>query len=200
MIIVGVDIETANLHGAVCEFGAVGLDVDTGRELFVLSSLVDPGDVDWDPFAMRVHGIRPHEVRGKPTIDAVWDRFVSELLYHAAKTDRPYRVFAHNASFERSQLTRALGGRMGVQFECTVHLARRGLRANPPVNHRLPTVCRALGIPFFETHRAEADARAAAEVARRLVTMPDPAPAPRRAPSSSGRGAAPSEPRPASGG
>jgi len=30
-------------------------------------------------------------------------------------------------------------------------------------------VCEVLGIPFRETHRAEADARAAAEVARRLV-------------------------------
>jgi DNA polymerase III epsilon subunit-like protein len=38
----------------------------------------------------------------------------------------------------------------------------------------LPTVCRALGIPFRETHRAEADARAAAEIARRLVIAAEP--------------------------
>ena len=171
MIIIGVDIETANLHGAICEFSAVGLDLDTGAELFVVTSLVDPGDVDWDPFAMRVHGIHPREVRGKPAIHAVWDRFLSELEYQAAKTGRPRRVFAHNASFERSQLTRALGDRMQVEFECTVRMARRGLREFAPRNHKLPTVCEVMGIPFRETHRAEADARAAAEIARRLVGM-----------------------------
>jgi DNA polymerase-3 subunit epsilon len=169
MIIIGVDIETANLHGAICEFSAVGLDLDTGAELFVVTSLVDPGDVDWDPFAMRVHGIHPREVRGKPAIHAVWDRFLTELEYQAAKTGRPRRVFAHNASFERSQLTRALGDRMQVEFECTVRMARRGLREFAPRNHKLPTVCEVMGIPFRETHRAEADARAAAEIARRLV-------------------------------
>lgn len=176
MIIVGVDIETANLRGAVCEFGAVGLDIDTGRELFVIASLVDPGEVSWDPFAMAVHGIRPHQVLGKPSITEVWDRFLTELEYQAGVTGRPSRVFAHNASFERSQLTHALGPRMTVQFECTVRLARKGLAANPPVNHKLPTVCRALGIPFRETHRAEADARAAAEIARRLVIAAEPQP------------------------
>jgi DNA polymerase-3 subunit epsilon len=171
MIIIGVDIETANLHGAICEFSAVGLDLDTGAELFVVTSLVDPGDVDWDPFAMRVHGIHPREVRGKPAIHAVWDLFLTELEYQDAKTGRPRRIFAHNASFERSQLTRALGDRMQVEFECTVRMARRGLREFVPRNHKLPTVCEVLGIPFRETHRAEADARAAAEIARRLVGM-----------------------------
>ena len=174
MIIVGVDIETANLRGAVCEFGAVGLDIDTGRELFVIASLIDPGEVAWDPFAIAVHGIRPHQVLGKPSITEVWDRFLTELEYQAGVTGRPSRVFAHNASFERSQLTHALGPRMTVQFECTVRLARKGLAATPPVNHKLPTVCRALGIPFNETHRAEADARAAAEIARRLVIAAEP--------------------------
>lgn len=166
MIIIGVDIETANLDGAICEFTAVGLDLDTGAELFVVTSLVDPGDVDWDPFAMRVHDIHPRDVRGKPAIDAVWDRFLTELDYQAAKTGRPRRVFAHNASFERSQLTRALGDRMQVEFECTVRMARRGLREFAPRNHKLPTVCEVMGISFRETHRAEADARAAAEIAR----------------------------------
>lgn len=174
MIIVGVDIETANLRGAVCQFGAVGLDLDTGRELFAVCSLVDPGAVHWDPYAMQVHGIRPVQVRGKPRIAEVWDRFLTELEYQEAVTGRSTRVFAHNASFERSQLTTALGDRMRVQFECTVRLARRGLAAAPPVNHKLPTVCRALGIPFRETHRAEADARAAAEIARRLLAMAGP--------------------------
>jgi DNA polymerase III epsilon subunit-like protein len=50
-------------------------------------------------------------------------------------------------------------------------MARRGLREFAPRNHKLPTVCEVLGIPFRETHRAEADARAAAEIARRLVGM-----------------------------
>jgi hypothetical protein len=57
MIIIGVDIETANLHGAICEFSAVGLELETGAELFVVTSLVDPGDVDWDHLFGK-HGVR----------------------------------------------------------------------------------------------------------------------------------------------
>jgi DNA polymerase-3 subunit epsilon len=75
-------------------------------------------------------------------------------------------MFAHNAPFERSCLSRALGSKCDIEIECSLRLARATLDSR---DHKLPTVCKALGIPFRETHRAGPDARAAAHVARVLV-------------------------------
>ena len=162
MIIVGIDVETTSAQRDVCEFGAVGVDLATGREVFELVSLIDPGPVEWSGFAIGVHGIRPHMVRGKPRISAVWEQFRRTV----ASAGMQARVFAHNAPFERSCLSRALGSKWGIELECSLRMARQSL-VSP--DYKLPTVCRMLGVPFRETHRAGPDARAAAHVARALV-------------------------------
>jgi len=180
MIIVGIDVETATAQRDVCEFAAVGVELASGREVFEVSSLIDPGPVQWSGFAIGVHGIQPAMVRGKPRIGTVWDHFCRTI--HAMR--REARIFAHNAPFERSCLSRALGSKCDIEIECSLRLARANLDSP---DHKLPTVCKALGIPFRESHRAGPDARAAAHVARTLIVR-DCVAAARRNPGGRSRG------------
>ncbi len=162
--VIGIDVETANPQGAVCEFAAVAIDCATGATLFTVASLVDPGDVHWHPMTARVHGIRRDQVAGKPRLPDIWRALTTE----AARAGRA-RFFAHNASAERSWIARGLGKPLAIDIECTLALARRSIALG---SYRLPAVCEALGIPFTETHRATADATAAARIARCLLTAP----------------------------
>lgn len=161
-VIVGIDVETANPSGAICEFAAVAIDGRTGDTIFTEASLVDPGDVDWHPATARIHGIRRSQVNGKPRMHDIWHRFL-DRLDQAGRA----RVFAHSASSERNWLSRSLGQPITVPIECTIAMAKRSIALH---SYRLSTVCSALGISFMETHRALADATAAAHVARCLIS------------------------------
>jgi len=160
-IVIGIDLETANPQGAICEFAAVGLDLKTGSTVLSCVTLIDPGPVDWHFMNMAIHGIRVADVRGKPSIRSVWKTFSAELSRRA-----DHALFAHNASFERRILAGHIPSTAKIEIQCTIRLAKSALSLP---NYRLPTVCAALKIPFRETHRAEPDARAAANVARRLI-------------------------------
>lgn len=162
MILIGIDIETTGGRHDICEFAAVALDVASGKEIFAVASLVDPGPVTWNPYAMRIHGITPTMVRGKPGIREVWNNFKTKLTPYASDA----RHFAHNAPFERTHLANGLGRQFNISLECTIALSKTQFRAT---SYKLPDVCAMLGIPFRETHRAEPDARAAALVASKLL-------------------------------
>ena len=159
-ILVGIDVETVNRNDAICEFAAVGIELSSGTRLFTVADLVDPGAVAWDPSVTAVHGISEPDVRGKPQIADLWST-VEQFL----GSGYTMRLVAHNAGFDRRALVRAVGETRVPQFECTLELARQMLELP---NHQLATVCMALGIPLVNAHRAEDDAAAAAEVARRL--------------------------------
>lgn len=161
-VIVGIDVETVNPKGAICEFAAVAIDSGSGAPVFSVASLVDPGDVEWSPITTSFHGIRQAHVAGKPRLDAIWREFQAEM----GRVDSA-RMFAHNAAADRNWLTKGLGTSPPFDIECTMELAKRSI-ALP--SYRLHDVCNALGVPFKETHRAAADATAAATVARYLLT------------------------------
>lgn len=162
MILIGIDIETTGGSHEICEFAAVALDAASGKQIFAVASLVDPGPVTWNPYAMRVHGITASMVRGKPGIREVWNNFKTKLVPYASDA----RHFAHNASFERTHLANGLGRQFNISLECTIALSKTRFRA---ASYKLPDVCAMLGIPFRETHRAEPDAHAAALVAAKLL-------------------------------
>ena len=162
MIIIGIDVETTGNENGICEFAAIAIDAVSCAELFVVSSLVDPGDVEWNPFAMRIHGITPAKVRGKPKILDVWKTFQSKLVPFAPHA----RLFAHNAQFDQRHLSATLRSRMYQTLECTLKLAKKRLDLK---SNTLPLVCSALKIPFRETHRAEPDARAVSKIAQHLL-------------------------------
>lgn len=162
MTIVAIDVETVNPQGAICEFAAVAIDCKSGRDLFTVSSLVDPGQVDWIEMTTRIHGIQRHQVDGKPLIADVWKEFTSKLT-----SVKGPRLFAHGGT-ERSCLGKALGEKFSqfTTIECTLALAKKSLTLP---SYKLSNVCKALGIPFDETHRATPDATATALVARHLL-------------------------------
>ena len=162
MTIVAIDVETVNPQGAICEFAAVAIDCMSGNVLFTVSSLVDPGQVDWIEMTTRIHGIQRHQVDGKPLIADVWKEFTSKLT-----SVKEPRLFAHGGT-ERSCLGKALGEKFSqfTTIECTLALAKKSLTLP---SYKLSNVCKALGIPFDETHRATPDATATAHVARHLL-------------------------------
>lgn len=163
MTIVAIDVETVNPQGAICEFAAVAIDCMSDKVLFTVSSLVDPGQVDWIEMTTRIHGIQRHQVDGKPLIADVWKEFTSKLT-----SVKEPRLFAHGGT-ERSCLEKALGEKFRqftIKIECTLALAKSSLQLP---SYKLSTVCKALGIPFDETHRATPDATATAHVARHLL-------------------------------
>jgi DNA polymerase III subunit alpha, Gram-positive type len=80
-------------------------------------------------------------------------------------------VVAHNASFDYSFLRYHCQKHLGVEFANpvldTLTLARSLL---PHLkSHALPAVARELGVPLVDHHRADADARTAAQVLHRLL-------------------------------
>jgi DNA polymerase-3 subunit epsilon len=82
-------------------------------------------------------------------------------------------VVCHNSGFDLSVLRRTLDhfavDYPELTYGCTLAFSRRALRDDPGiVQFNLPRVCQHLGIPFDETHRAEADAEACGHVAAKL--------------------------------
>ena len=159
--VVAIDVETVNPQGAICEFAAVAIDLASGRNLFAITSLIDPGDVEWNDITTSFHGLSPSDVRGAPALDAVWTSFLDRYSQLEAA-----RLFAHNAAMDRSWLVTGLCRSLEHEVHCTIALAKRTL---PLPRYTLPAVCAVLGIPFEESHRAASDAEATAEVARRLL-------------------------------
>lgn len=161
MSIIGIDFETANAEAdSACQIGLVL--VEQGRVVDRFASLIRPSG-DFSPYCIAVHGITASQVHAAPTIAALWPR-VREFMA------RGRRIVAHNAAFDHRVLVASLV-RHGVDddigpFECTLSLARARLPELP--NHRLPTVCAALGITLTTHHDALADANATAFIAWHL--------------------------------
>lgn len=170
MIIVGLDFETANAQrNSACQIGLVVLE--DGREVDRYTSLIKPPG-PFHPVNVSIHGIGPRHVARAPAFAEIWPDVLPRLA--AGR-----RVFAHNAAFDRSVLLRSLEHcglpAPAISIECSVKLARTHLPTLP--NHRLPTVCAALGIPLTGHHDALADARAAALVAWAMLRPKQAVPA-----------------------
>lgn len=156
---VAIDFETANPDQAsVCQVGIAkvlnGTIVET-TSWFV----VPPTGVDsFEPRFIGIHGITPKQVRRH---GISWQDSLQRIQDVAAGL--PF--VAHNTSFDKTVYRRA-SERVGVavpdsRWLDTVALARRHV---PSPNHRLPTVIKALELPDFRHHEAEADAIAAAQI------------------------------------
>jgi len=78
MIVAGIDIETPGGGHAACEFTVVAIHSVAEDWYFEVTPLVDSGPVTLDLYAMRVHGITPSMICGKPRIRQVWSDFRSK--------------------------------------------------------------------------------------------------------------------------
>jgi DNA polymerase-3 subunit epsilon len=162
MTIIGIDFETANsARNSACQIGLVAFE--KGRVVDQYVSLIKPPG-EFGAMQMSIHGITPSRVAKAPTLASIWPN-VSAFLA------RGKRIVAHNAAFDRGVLVASLAhhgiAAPPADIECTVALARK--RLPHLTDHKLPTVCAALGIPFTDHHDALADARAAAAVAWALT-------------------------------
>lgn len=158
MSIAAIDFETANrFRYSACQVAAVR--ISGGRVVESFQALLDPQG-PFEGLQMGLHGIRPADVVGAPTLAEVWPQLASLL----ARADR---VVAHNAPFDRSvfeQTLRHQGTEPPVlPWECTVIRSRRLLPDLP--NHRLPTLCDHFGVSLTQHHDALADALATARLA-----------------------------------
>ncbi|WP_158299898.1 exonuclease domain-containing protein [Glycomyces paridis] len=155
---VAIDFETANgSRASACSVAAVR--VSGGEERGSFATLIRPPD-GHDRFEARntaIHGIRRTDVTRAPRWPVVW----SQLREFIGESP----VVAHNAAFDTSVI-RGANSAVGIapprlRYACTLVIARQTWTLD---SYTLPRVARAAGIAFGDHHRAEADARAAAQV------------------------------------
>lgn len=158
MDFVAFDVETANRgRGSIC---AIGYAVVSGWQVVDSGAwLVNPGPVEFDPWNVRIHGIRPDDVRSAPPIPVAIER-LTELI-----GDRV--AVAHNASFDVGAIREAtlLGECPTFDYVDTLVMVRRELAL---ISYRLPIVAEALGVPLVRHHAAADDATATAGIAMKL--------------------------------
>ena len=149
------DVETPSCHhDRICEIGVVR--IEAGEVVFRQSFLVDP-ECDFSDMNIRIHGIRPETVRGKPTFPQIWAHL------------KPYFcdgiVVAHNATFDLTVLYKTLVA-YGLDLQPIRYIDTCSMvfdfYPHAP-NSRLNCVCEMLNI-HLEHHDAGSDAEAAAEV------------------------------------
>lgn len=156
MKFVAIDFETANRYpNSACSVGLV--KVENGQIIDEYYTLIQPPRMQFDPMNIKIHGIRPQDVRCADKFDSLWKSEIRSFL-------KGYPLVAHNASFDMGVL-RALISTYDLEtdsmrYACTVTGSRKtyGLE-----NHRLSTVSDFLGIALNH-HQALDDARACAKI------------------------------------
>ena len=172
MLIAAIDLETTGLCARtndICSFAVVVIDTESNTEVYSFSTLVKPPPhTVWNPRAMAINGIFEGSVVDSPIMNEVWSGFMDWCVKVAADgTD--IRFYSHNAPFEQKFLRQydTAGFLDNDKLNCSLALSRSLLNID---NHKLSTVCEALGIPFMESHQAEADARGCAAAVNILLT------------------------------
>jgi DNA polymerase-3 subunit epsilon len=158
------DFETTGLlatrNDRVVEIAIVRLSADLAyRDEF--RTLINP-DRDLGPIT--IHGIRSRDVLNAPRFHEIAGDILDLLEGHV--------IVAHNATFDLAFL-RAEFKRVGLELPeipciCTMRLARTAGPSWIPTN--LEGCCAAIGIEYADAHHALADARATAELFRRLAS------------------------------
>ncbi|GFE74824.1 hypothetical protein NTCA1_24730 [Novosphingobium sp. TCA1] len=154
-----IDVETACARvSSICQIGIVGFR--QGRETFAYETLVDPRD-EFSTFNIRIHGISPEHVAGKPTFGDIHAVVAGHLSG---------RVTVAHSGFDKGALAAAC--RIGdlASIETTwLDSVRVAKRAWPQLSsHRLNVLSRHLGLRHRH-HDALSDARAAGMVIVRAI-------------------------------
>lgn len=166
MDFIAIDFETANeKRWSPCEVSLV--KVSGGVVIDRLTSLIRPHDtVAFNPRNIQIHGISQKDVASAPEFDVVI-RDVLEFLDGLP-------LVAHSAGFDVGVLTQTSSlysvQLPPIEYFCTRVLSQRSQHLDL-ANYKLVNVCDALGIDFLETHRAEADAIACAQVTVELAKL-----------------------------
>lgn len=159
MNFVAIDFETANgFRGSPCEVSLVRVSEGKIQESFTSYIYQE----QFDAFNVMLHGIKPKDVKKAPTFKELWPKlreFIGDLP-----------LVAHYAAFDTGVIRDALGSfdfDQEIKYFCTVVMGRK-IYDFP--TYTLPWVANSLKIDFEESHRAEADATACAQIALRMIS------------------------------
>lgn len=167
-IIAGIDTETTGLDtekDRIVEIGLILMELETGRELYVLDRKVNPG-MHIPPKVVEVHGITDADVMGAPTFDRVAPAVVALLA-------RATLVVGHNTDgFDLPLLVNELI-RVGVSataWPASFDTAQHGRGCTD--DGKMPTLgelCYALDTPYDpeQAHGAAYDVRVNLQAFRR---------------------------------
>jgi len=153
-----IDFETANgFIGSACSVGIAV--IENGQIIDTKYWLIKPHpDYDYfDPFNVRIHGIKANHVKDAPEFDLIYAQ-IRPLMKNAY-------VIAHNASFDMSVLRHVLDlyeiSYPEVDYLCTYKTALKTWSGLD--NYKLDTVCKFLKHDFAH-HNALEDAIACGHV------------------------------------
>ena len=126
-----------------------------------LITLVNP-EKDIQPFVVQLTGINNKMLRNAPKFHEVAKRIL-EITEDCI-------VVAHNSSFDY-RILKTEYNRLGYQFNrntlCTVELSRKLIPDKP--SYSLGKLCKSLGIPMSDRHRASGDALATIQLFKLLL-------------------------------
>ncbi len=153
-----IDFETAN--GSPASPCAVGLvKVVDGKIVDTFATLIEPpGQYNWfHDGNIKVHGIRPSDVDGAPTVAEVFPIMLDFIGDDV--------LVAHNAPFDMGVL-RASAEYVGLElpdltYACSLAIARKTYNLE---SYRLNAVAYAIGHEEFDHHDALADSDACARI------------------------------------
>ena len=162
-----IDLEIANSSGefrwSICQVGVAV--VKSGEIADNWSQLINPQikDSEWSKRNIAIHGIRPRDVRGKPTFKSI----LPQIRGSVARG----RIVSHTR-FDEDVIRRACE-RQGLPmlknpWRDSLILARRAWPREP--SHSLPEITKKLGIRY-KRHDAGEDARATAELVLRAARV-----------------------------
>lgn len=159
MDFVAFDVETANRsRDSIC---ALGYSVVSGWQITDSGAwLVNPGPIEFDPWNVRIHGIRPEDVADAMSVQEAINQFADLLDGRIA--------VAHNAAFDVGAIrdATAYGGCPTFDYLDSLVMARRELVL---ISYRLPIVAEALGVPLLRHHAASDDAQATAGITLKMA-------------------------------
>jgi DNA polymerase-3 subunit epsilon len=159
---IALDVETANADFAsICSIGLVHFK--KGEVFKSLTILVDPED-DFDPVNVAIHGVRPEDVAGKPTMARVFPVIAGALQE---------TVIVHHSPFDRTALARAAVKYNADGLPCTwldsLQVARRSWEdCRERGGYGLSNLARLFEIQF-KHHDACEDARCAGLIVDRAI-------------------------------
>lgn len=161
---IALDVETANADfGSICSIGLVHFR--SGEVFKKLTILVDPED-HFDEMNISIHGIRPEQVAGAPTMDKVFP-VIAQALSDTA--------IVHHSPFDKTAVTRAATkygfGTLPCSWLDTLQVSRRTWKhfAGGGGGYGLANLAKAFEIDF-KHHDAAEDARAAGLILLRAIS------------------------------
>lgn len=160
-----IDVETANPDmSSICQ---VGLAIyEEGHFVNAKSILVDPED-DFDEFNIAIHGIRPEDVKGKPTFPAVLDT-IKKIFGD--------EVVASYGHFDRSAVGKACARYQLIpphNIWLNLHpVVRRAWPEDAAIHGvSLAKTAKRLGVRLVNHHDARADAIAAGDIFLQAINV-----------------------------